>query len=399
MDVLTSVLGLILLALTTSSVIRTLIVPRGLTSVISWAVATGVVRGLHLFSNRMRAYRARDALLAWVAPLTILGLLVTWLALYWLSYALLMFPGERSGISQAFRESGSSLFTLGYATGSGAPLTFLDFCAAATGPIVIGLMIGYLPTLYSSFSRREANVTQLGWAAGEPNWGPELLARLWALGQFDDLPDIWASWTAWAAEVSESHITYPVLITVRSTRSRRNWVVALVAVMDAAALQMALTPDYPQGRARSVLNQGEQCLKSIAEVLGSQLDVPHRVPHKGSVTREDFDRAVERLRAAGMPLEVDPDEAWPVFRQWRDRYEGVAYLLCRAVDAVPSWWTGPRTPATEPVPTPRLGEVPVAGPAKVQPVNHREYGASHERRREHQQRLRFLIRRRKRGRR
>lgn len=373
MGIASSLLGLLILIVATNSVIRTLIVPRGLSSLVSWAVASAVRGALQIVAHRMKAYRRRDALLAWVGPLIILGLLVTWLALYWLAYALLMFPGKGGSIGSAFRESGSSLFTLGYATGSGAPLTALDFCAAATGPIVIGLMVGYLPTLYSSFSRREADVTQLGWAAGEPNWGPELLARQWALSRFEDLQDLWSSWTAWAAEVSESHTTYPVLISVRSTRSRRNWVVALVAVMDAAALQLALVPSYRQGRARTVLRQGEQCLTSMLEVLGATRPVSPPGGTPGAVTREDFDRAVARLRAAGLQLEVAPDEAWPVFRLWRDRYEDMAFFMCRIVAAVPSWWTGPRVPAAEPIPTPELGEVPVAGPAKVQRVTHHEY--------------------------
>jgi hypothetical protein len=164
-----------------------------------------------------------------------------------------------------------------------------------------------------------------------------------------------------------------VLISVRSTRSRRNWVVALVAVMDAAALQLAVTPSFPQGRARSVLRQGEQCLTAMLEVLGAPRPVPPPEGFPGAVDRADFDKAVARLRRAGVSFEVEPDEAWPVFRLWRDRYEGMAFLMCRRVDAVPSWWTGPRNPATDPVPTPEMGQVPVAGPASVERVTHHEY--------------------------
>ena len=50
------------------------------------------------------------------------------------------------------REAGSSLFTLGYATNDRANLTALDFLAASTGPITIGLLIGYLPTLTRTIS-------------------------------------------------------------------------------------------------------------------------------------------------------------------------------------------------------------------------------------------------------
>ena len=49
--------------------------------------------------------------------------------------------------------------------------------AAASGLFVIAAQIGYLPTLYGAFNRRETEVTLLGSRAGTPPWGPELLAR------------------------------------------------------------------------------------------------------------------------------------------------------------------------------------------------------------------------------
>ena len=58
----------------------------------------------------------------------------------------------------------------------------LDFVAAMTGPLIVALQIGYLPTLYASFARREALVTLLDAHAGSPPWGPELWhAIIWCL--------------------------------------------------------------------------------------------------------------------------------------------------------------------------------------------------------------------------
>lgn len=360
MEVASTILGLFVLAIATGSVLRTIVVPRGLSSGVSRLIIFVGLGGIRLVSRRLRSYRQRDYILAFAGPVSILSLLVAWLLLFWFGYAMLMFPGERSGLDQAFRESGSSLFTLGYASGSGAPLTFLDFCAAATGPIVIGLMIGYLPTLYSSSSRCEVDVTQLGWIAGEPNWGPELLARQWSLSKFDDLPEMLRTWTAWAAEVSESHTTNPILIIFRSTRSERNWAVALVAVLDAAALQIALLPSLPQGRTRSMLSQGERCLASITAALAVHDGL--KVDDADVVTRADFDRAVRRLKAAGVPMQAPKDAAWTTFRELRSRYEAEATYLCRTIDAVPSWWTGSRTPPTEPIATPTLADEDLAPP-------------------------------------
>ena len=76
------------------------------------------------------------------------------------------------------RQSGSSLLTLGFASVNTEDQTIIDFMAAATGPIVIAMLIGFLPTIYSTYLEREVDVTMLSATGGEPAWGPELLSRL-----------------------------------------------------------------------------------------------------------------------------------------------------------------------------------------------------------------------------
>jgi len=44
------------------------------------------------------------------------------------------------------------------------------------------------------------------------------------VGIVDALPDFYASWEQWAAEVSESHVSYPVLLLFRSPDPWSSWV-------------------------------------------------------------------------------------------------------------------------------------------------------------------------------
>ena len=76
------------------------------------------------------------------------------------------------------RQAGSSLFTLGFASVNTEDQTIIDFMAAATGPIVIAMLIGFLPTIYSAYLEREVDVTMLSAMGGEPAWGPEFLSRM-----------------------------------------------------------------------------------------------------------------------------------------------------------------------------------------------------------------------------
>ena len=177
-------------------------------------------------------------------------------------------------MASAFTAAGSSLFTLGFAEPAGAAPAVIVFAAAATGLAIVTLQIAYLPTLYAAFNRRETEVALLNARAGVPSWGPELLARThYALGSgvstIDTLPDLYARWERWAADVAESHTTYLPLVRFRSPRPLSSWVTALLAVLDSAALLLALSPkSAPVVPARLCLRGGFLCFNQIARAMG-----------------------------------------------------------------------------------------------------------------------------------
>lgn len=347
-DEVLMIIGASLCLLTADSVVRTLILPRGVTSRLTGGVTVIVLGGYRWIARRSKTYEKRDRILALGAPITILAYLITWLSLFMVGYTLLLFANGNLTWRDAWHEAGSSLFTLGFAWSGRPQLTTLDFVAAATGPIVIGLMIGYLPTLYGSYSRRENMVTLMHGRASEPNWGPEVLARQAMMDNLGELPVFWAEWEHWAADVSESHSSYPILLAFRSTQPQRNWAVALLSAMDAAALQLSVAPSLPQGSARMMIRQGLVCFTDLASNLGLQIAgnpaLAEANPDEVTLPEAEFVAAVGRLGEAGFPCEREGDEAWQVFRRWRSFYESHAYYVCEAIDAVPAPWSGPRKP-------------------------------------------------------
>jgi hypothetical protein len=105
----------------------------------------------------------------------------------------------------------------------------------------------YLPALYAAYSRRETEVVLLNARAGVPSWGPELLVRTHLLlgpGALTvgTLPDLYAQWERWAIDVGDSHSAYLPLVRFRSSQSATSWVISLLAVLDSAALFLALSP-------------------------------------------------------------------------------------------------------------------------------------------------------------
>src|SRR6266487_1623236 len=86
----------------------------------------------------------------------------------------------------------SSILTLGFEHPADIPSTALVFSEAALGLILLALLITYLPSIYGSFSRREAAVTALEVRAGSPPSGAEMIWRYNALERMDRLIEVWA---------------------------------------------------------------------------------------------------------------------------------------------------------------------------------------------------------------
>jgi hypothetical protein len=298
----------------------------------------------------------RDRILATQAAAILVAQLGAWLAIFLAGYTLALWPSQGRSITSALTEAGSSIFTLGFAEPPGTGPSVVVFIAAATGMVVVALQIGYLPTLYNAFNRRETEVTLLNARGGFPAWGPELLARThYALGTgvstINTLPELYMNWERWAADVAESHSTYLPLVRFRSPLGLSSWVTSLLSVLDSAALILSLAPEEaPTVQARLCLRGGFQCFRRIARAMG--FEVPDEAnPDAGiTLTFEEFLDAVARLNDVGFKISRDPADAWPDFVGWRVNYEQAAYQIAEAIDAVPALWSGPRHHTVKPIP-------------------------------------------------
>jgi hypothetical protein len=361
--VVAAVAGGLLVLAAGYSLIGTLIVSRSVIGRLTRWVDQ-FVNGVYQLATRNTAdYERRDRVLATQAAAILLTQLVVWLGISFVGFALVLWPFATRGLVSAFTDAGSSLFTLGFAVPAGAVPAVIVFLAAATGLVIVTLQIAYLPTLYAAFNRRETLVSLLNARAGIPSWGPELLARTYyGLGKgvstLDTMPDLYAEWERWAADVAESHTTYLPLVRFRSPTPRSSWVTALLAVLDSAALFLALAPDtVPVVPARLCLRSGFLCFDRIAVAMGLQEpDHPKKglqEPHASSgevtisLTYDEFLDGVAQMREVGFPIQREPAEAWKDFAGWRTNYERAAYAVAAAVDAVPALWSGPRSHYTE----------------------------------------------------
>jgi hypothetical protein len=335
-------IGLAVLLVDFWDLLRSLVVPR------SWArgpihLVLASLRVLGRFViTKSRSYGTSDRRLSVLEPLLLLVRLAIWLGLALLGYGLLDWATQQTSIGAALVRSGSDIFTLGFAAPRGGGSSMLAFLAAATGLVIIALQIAYLPALYEAFNRRETLVTLLESRAATPAWGPELLARHHLIGLEAELGRLYADWERWSADVGESHTTYPALMHLRSPHPTNSWILSLIAVLDAAALQLSLQPGAAPSSARMCMRMGFTALRDIATVLRFGFD-PDPMPDAPiTLTYEEFLEGVRRLTEAGVDIERSPEEAWPHFKGWRINYEQIAYGLADHIGAPPAPWSGAR---------------------------------------------------------
>lgn len=399
-------IGVLLFIFNTLSLVRTMVIPRAIPSLLAASV-TRVVNRLYALAARLHPnFARRDRILSWNGPIAVFTNLAVWLVIYVFAYALMIFGISDYSFAQSLEAAGSGLFTLGLWGSPTDSQTFVEFMAAATGPVVIALLIGFLPTLYSAWLSRENATSLLGTMAGEPAWGPELLARVSLLQAQDRLTGIFMTWTSWAADVRLAQTLYPPLSRMRSAIAERHWLISLLAVVDAAALSNALNSKGPRVQALSLIEEGSLTMNALLAVELSQRTSralrlaarrairPHHqhvdyseflqhldeIPsdsagisavrkaissdtlrtgmgtaggeilgdeaHPISLTRADFDEAVAMLKRAGAPIDTDLDRAWAYFSATRQRYEYSAYRLALIYDVVRAPWSGDRDPTT-----------------------------------------------------
>jgi hypothetical protein len=347
-------LGLLVVVATWANVLATMVLPRrpaGFNRASLW-VNRAVRLAFLALARFASSFEAKDAILAPAAPAALVSQLLVWGAAFILGFGL-MLQSTTHNLANGLLQALGSVFTVGAVHPGGPENVPLDVAAGATWVVVVALQIAYLPALYGAFSQREALVAMLESRAGVPAWGPELLARHQLVGIIDTLPDLYSAWEEWAAAVAESHTTYPVMLMFRSPEPWFSWLLALLAVLDGAAMHLALAPATASSNARLCLRMGFTCLDRIGSMLGWRLD-PDPLPEAPiALTFDEFEAAVKMLEETGFPVERSAEEAWPDFHGWRVNYETVAYQLADKLVVPPAPWSGRRRHLGQSIAEPR----------------------------------------------
>jgi len=293
-------------------------------------------------AGSVQSTRRRENLLSYFGPLSLILLLVLWAFGLILGFALLQYSsGEHlhlAGQSVTFGTlvylSGETFFTLGYgdivpASSISRALAVLE---AGMGFAFLGIVVGYLPTIYSAFSRREVQISLLDAYAGSPPTATELLGRLGSSEQ-RLLDQLFRDWEKTAGDVLESHISYPPLCFFRSQHRNQSWLAALTAILDATSLVIAGVEGVTSDQARLTFSMARHALVDLAQLVNARYD-PN---YPDRLSAEEALRLRQGLSERGLELNQGAEFEQKLMTL-RTMYEPYAHAIGRAlVMALPPW--------------------------------------------------------------
>jgi hypothetical protein len=286
-------------------------------------------------ARQIESTRTRETLLSFYGPLSLIGLLVLWASVLILGFAIVHY-GLGSTIHTAGNEapsfaldlyfSGTTFVTLGLGdvAGSTWPARAFTVAEAGIGFGFLAIVVGYLPVIYQSFSRREVIISMLDARAGSPPNAAELLRRHAADGSLDRLDAMLREWEQWSAELLESHLSYPVLAYYRSQHDNQSWLSALTTILDASALVMAGLKGRSSTQARLTFAMARHAVVDLSQVFRTHPDFKAT----SRLTPSDLQRLHAFLQAADLiPDDVDGQRLAHFRRMYEPYVESLSKYL------------------------------------------------------------------------
>jgi hypothetical protein len=365
-DILAIVSGIIVIILSTGIAIRTFMVPAGAPPLINRVLFRFTQVLFDLAIRPIRSEVRRHSVLSLFAPVSLLVALIGLLGMIGIGYTLALYGAGIKPMIRAFLFSGSALSTLGFESpGNNFWVIVLSAVEALTVVIIVALLIGYLPTIYSSYQQREQAVNNLDELTGAQPDGVKVVDAYVNIFGPTRLGELWQAWFSWFADLTTSGSTLSGELYLRSSRWDRSWISAAGAILDAAALVESSVDLSTDPAADRLVRLGSRSLRQVLEPL--RLRCPEQPKWPGTpinITQQEFEDAYDHLQQSGLPMKPDKNAAWTTFAQHRVQYECPLMTLVRLKKPPRGCrWTTDRDEGQQPLPIPLTGTTLVGSDA------------------------------------
>jgi hypothetical protein len=300
-------------------------------------------------ARKMRPGNRREFYLSYFGPLSLILLLVFWVAILVVAFALVQWgldspmhsPEKQMTLGTYIYMSGSTFITLGL--GDVTPLTglgrFLTVAEASMGFLFLALIIGYVPVIYQAFSRREAEITLLDARAGSPPSASELLRRHYRDQHTEEMMQFLHDWERWCSELLESHLSYPVLTYYRSQHERQSWLAALTTILDTCTLLFVGFEGISTPTIRFTFAIARHAAVDLAQIYGT----PPVDSKLNRLSSADFARMRDALSEVGLRLRHEEDAEKRLYEMRRTYEPFVNALANHLLLNLPPWIPATKT--------------------------------------------------------
>ncbi len=292
------------------------------------------------------------------APIALVTLPLVWMLGVILGFTFIFWGLKTGTLDRSFAVSGSSLTTLGFAEPDGTGRTALSFVEATIGLGLVALLISYLPTIYSAHNARERGVIVMRPFAGVPPGPVDMLANLHRLGSLDN-NELWRTSASWMLDLDQTHTAFPALCYFPEAVPTQSWVASVGTLLDGSALLVAALgwslERHLTAEARGpmlALAYGIPSIVQIGRAAGLPIDQPTLLPELMaseadpdpglSITRAEFDGALDRLSGFLPVADADRERSWRRFAALRSGYDRALRGMAGVTLAPPAPWTTDR---------------------------------------------------------
>lgn len=302
-----------------------------------------VTRKLAFALGRRRRHRLLNA----VGPALMPLLIVTYIVLLTLAFALLYVPhvpanfviadGARGepGWLNAVYFSGITLTTLGYGdiVPRTAGLRFVALAEAASGFALISLAITYLLAVNSALERKRTVALSLRFQAGGGADAAGFIAHHFVDGRFYGLRDALRTSTRDIQALLEAHVEHPVIHYFHPIEVYRSLPRILFLLLETcsvirtcvAAEESADLRNFPE--VRTLEASARHVLRQLVDSLELERRMRPRRPSGGEREEDErrwrrrFTQTRARLKGSGIGTRADVEASWEGYRAQREEWE------------------------------------------------------------------------------
>ncbi len=342
LQIIVFLLGLLIALSTLLSAIKQTVLPGRKKVRLSRAVFRNTFRLFRVVIVRIHSDAVRDALWAFYAPMSVMLLPLTWVILLMLGFTMMFWGVSEPSLGTALSLSGAAITTEGFLAPKGGAQITLYIIGGIIGLGIVGLLITFLPTVYSIYSQREEEVTRVAFRFGAPPSGVKVLAQAYLLGLAQELDEFWHTWEEWFTDMAETHLSNSDVIFYRSSQPHTSWITTTGAFLDACSLFSSTVDRQDVPWVHLCFQAGCRTLKDIATDVGIPLSSALASSAAIQVSSVEYDTACEQLSSAGVPLKTDREASWRDFASMRSQYDFALIALANFLHAPEALWSSDR---------------------------------------------------------